>query len=66
VRGQAEQVLLDTLLERARELGLLESRGRQRTASTHVLAAVRMLNRLERVGETLRATLNVLAVVAPE
>jgi transposase len=66
VRGQAEQVLLDTLLERARELGLLKSRGRQRTDSTHVLAAVRMLNRLERVGETLRATLNVLAVVAPE
>lgn len=66
VRGQAEQVLLDTLLERVRELGLLKSRGRQRTDSTHVLAAVRMLNRLERVGETLRATLNVLAVVAPE
>jgi transposase len=66
VRGQAAQVLLDTLLERVRELGLLKRRGRQRTDSTHVLAAVRMLNRLERVGETLRATLNVLAVVAPE
>jgi transposase len=66
VRGQAEQVLLDTLLERMRGLGFLKSRGRQRTDSTHVLAAVRMLNRLERVGETLRATLNVLAVVAPE
>src|SRR5919198_3960480 len=66
VRGQAEQVLLDTLLDRMRELGFLKSRGRQRTDSTHVLAAVRMLNRLERVGETLRATLNALAVVAPE
>jgi transposase len=66
VRGQAEHVLLDTLLERVRALGFLKSRGRQRTDSTHVLAAVRMLNRLERVGETLRATLNVLAVVAPE
>jgi transposase len=66
VRGQAEQVLLDTLLERVRERGFLKSRGRQRTDSTHVLAAVRMLNQLERVGETLRATLNVLAVVAPE
>jgi transposase len=57
---------LDTLLDRARELGLLQKRGRQRTDSTHVLAAVRVLNRLERVGETLRATLNALATVAPE
>jgi transposase len=40
VRGQAEQVLLDTLLERVRGLGFLKSRGRQRTDSTHVLAVV--------------------------
>jgi hypothetical protein len=66
VKGNAEQRLLDTLLERAREAGLLKTRGRQRTDSTHVLAAVRMLNRLERVGETLRASLNALAVLAPE
>src|SRR3954453_9951615 len=66
VAGQAEQLLLDTLLDRARELGVLQKRGRQRTDSTHVLAAVRVLNRLERVGETLRAALNALAVVAPE
>jgi transposase len=66
VAGQAEQLLLDTLLDRVRELGLLKKRGRQRTDSTHVLAAVRVLNRLERVGETLRAALNALAVVAPE
>src|SRR5262249_6194447 len=38
----------------------------QRTDSTHVLAAIRVLNRLELVGETLRATLNRLATVAPE
>jgi transposase len=42
------------------------ARGRQRTDSTHVLAAIRDLNRLECVGETLRHTLNVLAEVAPE
>jgi transposase len=65
VEGQAEQLLLDTLLTRCQELGLLKKRGRQRTDSTHVLAAVRVLNRLERVGETLRAALNALAVVAP-
>jgi transposase len=65
VHGRAEQQLLDTLLERCRELGLIRQRGRQRTDSTHVLAAVRALNRLERVGETLRAALNELAVMAP-
>jgi transposase len=65
VQGNAEQGLLDTLLERVREAGLLKTRGRQWTDSTHVLAAVRLLNRLERVGETLRAALNALAVLAP-
>src|SRR3954451_5732793 len=66
VKGQAELQLLDTLLERCRELGLIRERGRQRTDSTHVLAAVRTLNRLERVGETMRAALNDLAVMAPD
>jgi len=65
VAGQAEHLLLDTLLTLARTQGLLKTRGRQRTDSTHVLAAIRVLNRLERVGETLRAALNSLAVVAP-
>lgn len=50
VTGSAEQLLLDTLLTQFRDLGLLKARGRQRTDSTHVLAAVRVLNRLERVG----------------
>jgi len=36
-----------------------------RTDSTHILAAVRDLNRLELVGETLRAALNILSVVDP-
>ena len=65
VIGEAEHLLLDTLLTLARTQGLLKARGRQRTDSTHVLAAIRVLNRLERVGETLRAALNSLAVVAP-
>lgn len=64
--GKDEAMLLNTLLARLQELGLVKARGRQRTDSTHVLAAVRVLNRLERVGETLRAALNSLAVVAPE
>jgi transposase len=65
VTQEAAQLLLDALLTLARTQGLLNTRGRQRTDSTHVLAAIRVLNRLERVGETLRAALNSLAIVAP-
>src|SRR2546421_8999185 len=64
--GSAEELLLDKLLERCSALGLLKARGQQRTDSTHVLAAVRVLNRLELVAETLRAALNALATVAPD
>jgi transposase len=64
IDGGAEHLLLDVLLERFRELGLLRAGGSQRTDSTHVLAAVRALNRLELVGETMRHVLNVLADVA--
>jgi len=62
----ATERLLARLLDAARESGLLKARGRQRTDSTHVLAAVRTLNRLELVGETLRAALNAIAVAAPD
>src|SRR4051812_24487638 len=64
--GQAEHLLFETLLTQFREAGLLRARGRQRSDSTHVLAAIRALNRLECVGATLRHALNSLAVVAPE
>jgi transposase len=63
--GSAEALLLDKLLERCRTMGLLKARGQQRTDSTHVLAAIRVMNRLELVAETLRTTLNELATVAP-
>ena len=63
--GSAEVLLLDKLLERCRTMGLLKARGQQRTDSTHVLAAIRVMTRLELVAETLRATLNELATVAP-
>ena len=58
-------VLLEVLLQRCAEAGLLKARGRQRTDSTYVLAAVRSLNRPELLGETLRTTLDRLATVAP-
>jgi transposase len=66
VTGGAEQQLLDTLLERFRERQWRKARGRQRTDSTPVLAAIRTLNRRESVGETRRHAVNVLAMVAPD
>ena len=66
VDGQSKHLLLDTMLERFQQRGLLKARGKQRTDSTYVLAAVRDLHLLELVGETLRATLDDLAAVAPE
>jgi transposase len=66
VEGGIERLLLDRLLERCQERGWLKAHGRQRTDSTHVLGAVKALNQLELVGETLRHALNVLATVAPE
>ena len=64
VQGEAEQLLLDTLLELCKEQGWLKERGRQRTDSTHILAKVRAINRLMCVGETMRFALNSLAIVA--
>jgi transposase len=66
IAGTAESLLFETLLTWCRDRQLVKARGRQRTDSTHVLAAVRALNRIEVVGETLRHALNTLAVVAPE
>jgi transposase len=66
VTGEVVERLLDTLLLRGRELGLLKARGQQRTDATYVFAAIRVLNRLALLGETLRATLNDLATAAPD
>jgi transposase len=65
IDGALEQHLLDGMLTLFRERDLLKVRGKQRTDSTHVLAAIRTLNRLESVTETLRAALNSIAEVAP-
>jgi len=63
---QAEQRLLKQMLTLLRTRRLLKARGRQRTDSTHVLAAIRSLYRLENIGEALRQALNHLALVAPD
>lgn len=66
VVGNADHLLLDKMLEHFKVKGLVKARGRQRTDGTHVLGAVRALNLLEFAGETLRASLNDLATVAPD
>jgi transposase len=66
VAGNAEYLLFETMLNYFKEKGLVKAGGQVRTDSTHVLAAVRALNRALCVGETLRAALNALAVVVPQ
>jgi len=66
IKGDATDLLLERLLDCCQTLGLVRARGQQRTDSTHVVAAVRLMHRLELVGETLRAALNDLAVQAPD
>jgi transposase len=65
IQGGAEHLLLETVLTLLQERNLCKARGTQRTDSTHILAAIRTLNRLELVGETRRYALPRLAVVAP-
>ncbi|MEH0543959.1 transposase [Streptomyces sp. B21-105] len=60
-----ERVVFDRLLEHCKDEGLVAAGGKQRTDSTHVISAVRDLNRLELAGESVRAALEALAVAAP-
>jgi transposase len=65
VAGSMEAEALDMLLARLAEQGRVGPGGRQRSDSTHVLARLRGLNRLELAGESLRAALESLAAAAP-
>src|SRR5919198_6201897 len=65
VAGGAEEQLLERLLDLCRQHGWLAAGGRQRTDSTHVLAAVRVLNRMGCARQALRLALNTLAELAP-
>ena len=61
-----ERVALDALLARLAASGLVRAGGKQRTDSTHVIAAVAALNRLELAGESVRATVEALAAAHPD
>ena len=60
-----EQVALDALLAKLAAEGLIKAGGKQRTDSTHVVAAVAALNRLELAGEAVRAAVEALAAAHP-
>jgi transposase len=63
--GRAD-ALLDLALERLKAAGLVRQRGRQRTDSTRILSAARVLTRLELVLETVRAAVEEVARTAPQ
>ena len=65
VEGGRADALLSLMLERLKDAGLVKAGGRQRTDSTHVIAGVRRLNRIETVGEGLRAALEEIARISP-
>jgi transposase len=62
---KAGQRFLDTFLAACKVRGWIKARGTQRTDSTHVLAAIRTLHRLECVLEAMHWVLNQLSDVAP-
>jgi transposase len=61
----AAQRLLDTFLTTCKARGWLKARSTQRTDSTHVLAAIRTLHRLECVLEAMHYALNQLSNADP-
>lgn len=65
LEGGAGRAPLDLMLARLKEAGLVVPGMRQRTDSTHVLARVRDLSRLELAGEAVRAALEAFAAAEP-
>jgi transposase len=66
LENKAEQMLLERILEGCQTAGLLKGKKKQRTDSTRVLANIRVLNRIELVGETMRRVLDDIAQIAPD
>jgi IS5 family transposase len=61
-----EEAALDALLAKLADEGLVRARGKQRTDSTHVIAAVRTLRTIELAGESVRAAVEALAAACPD
>ena len=65
-RHELEEAVLDALLAKLAADGLIRAGGKQRTDSTHVIAAVRALHTTELAGESVRAALEALAAACPD
>jgi transposase len=65
-QGGRADGLLEVVLDRLKAAGLIRAGQAVRTDSTHVLAAVRALNRVEHAGESLRAALEEIAGIWPD
>lgn len=66
VEHNGGEKLFSKLIDLFKSKGLVKERGKQRTDSTHVLAAIRVLNRLELVHETMRNALEFVAATSPD
>jgi transposase len=66
LKGEIEKMLFEKVLACFRNKDLLKGYRQQRTDSTNVLGAIRAINRLELVGETMRRALNSLSTTVPE
>jgi len=66
LQGRADTRLLEKIVSVCKAHNLLKTDGKQRTDATHVVGAIRLLNQIELVHETLRHTLNVLAEMVPD
>ncbi len=66
IEGKMEQVVFEKLLDLFRKKDLLKGHHQQRTDSTHVLGAIRAINRVELVGEMMRCVLNTIAITASD
>ena len=64
-KGKLSHLLLDKILVECTQKGLLEGKKKQWTDSTHILGAIRTMNRLELVGETMRRVLDDLTQIDP-
>ena len=66
IRNERERMVFDRFLERLQENGWLKGRKKQRTDSLAIFGAIRELNRLELVMETLRLALEGIVQCEPE
>lgn len=61
----AERLVFERVLEWVRSVGFVKKHGKQRTDSTHIIACVERVSRLELAWETLRTALRAIKKSAP-